>query len=97
MRSAGGGGQFGQNGQNLHENDKIGNFGSKQWGGGGGGWRWGGQAKFLGNGGDPPLGEALIVAANKQFLNLKLLVVYLILLDFLVKHLNHRQCKHFKF
>ena len=28
-----GGGQFGQNGQKLHENDKIGIFGSKQWGG----------------------------------------------------------------
>ena len=32
-----GGGQFGQNGQKLHENDKIGIFGSTQgWGGGGG-------------------------------------------------------------
>ena len=27
------GGQFGQNGQKLHENDKIDIFGSKQWGG----------------------------------------------------------------
>ena len=27
-----GGGQFGQNGQKLHENDKIHIFGSKQWG-----------------------------------------------------------------
>ena len=50
-----GGGQFGQNGQKLHENDKIGIFGSKQWGGG--------QANFSGSGGDPPqsppLGETL--------------------------------------
>ena len=30
------GGQFGQNGQKLHENYKIGIFESKQWGGGGG-------------------------------------------------------------
>ena len=30
-------GQFGQNGQKLHENDKIGIFGSKQWEGGMGG------------------------------------------------------------
>ena len=28
------GGQFGQNGQKLHESDKIGIFGSKKWGGG---------------------------------------------------------------
>ena len=27
-----GGGQFGQNGQKVHENDKIDIFGSKQWG-----------------------------------------------------------------
>ena len=27
------GGQFGQNGQKLHKNDKIGIFGSKHWGG----------------------------------------------------------------
>ena len=40
------GGQFGQNGQKLHENDKIDIFGSKQWGGG--------QANFLGSGGIPP-------------------------------------------
>ena len=31
------GGQFGQNGQKMHENDKIGIFGSKQFGGGHGG------------------------------------------------------------
>ena len=45
-----GGGQFGQNGQKLHEIDKISIFGSKQWGGMGGG-----QADFLGSGGDPPV------------------------------------------
>ena len=43
-----GGGQFGQNGQKLHENDKIGILGSKQWGGG----HRGGQANFSGSGGD---------------------------------------------
>ena len=32
LGSTSGGGQFGQNGQKLHENDKIGIFGSKQWG-----------------------------------------------------------------
>ena len=32
MGSTGGGGQFGQNGQKLCENDKICIFGSKQWG-----------------------------------------------------------------
>ena len=40
------GGQFGQNGQKLHENDKIGIFGSKQWGGG--------QDNFSGSGGASP-------------------------------------------
>ena len=44
------GGQFGQNGQKLHENYKISTFGSKQWGGG----HEGGQANFSGSGGDPP-------------------------------------------
>ena len=46
MRSTGGG-QFGQNGQKLHENDKIGIFGPKQWGEG--------QANFSGSGGIPPV------------------------------------------
>ena len=40
-----GGGQFGENGQKLHENDKIGIFWSKQWG------DMGGQANFSGSGG----------------------------------------------
>ena len=31
MGSTGGGGQFGQNGQKLHEYDKTRIFGSKQW------------------------------------------------------------------
>ena len=48
-------GQFGQNGQKLHENYKIGIFG-QNWGGG--------QANFLGSGGEippvPPLGETLV-------------------------------------
>ena len=44
------GGQFGQNGQELHENDKISIFESKQWGGGG----MGGQANSLSSGRDPP-------------------------------------------
>ena len=42
MGSTGGGGQFGQNGQKLCENDKICIFGSKQWGEDMGG----GQANF---------------------------------------------------
>ena len=50
-----------KNGQKLHENDKIGIFGSKQWGGGGGG----GQANFWGGGGiplpPPPLPPSLPV------------------------------------
>ena len=50
-------GQFGQNGQKLHENDKISIFGSKQLGG------MRGQANFSGSGGippqSPPLGETL--------------------------------------
>ena len=50
MGLTGGGRQFGQNGQKLHENDKIGIFGSKQWGGGGAG-----QANFSGSGGIPPV------------------------------------------
>ena len=58
MGSTGGGGHFGQNGQKLHENDKIGIFGSKQSGGHGRG-----EANFSGSGGDPPspppLGETL--------------------------------------
>ena len=41
-------GQFGQNGQKLHENDKISIFGSKQLGG------MRGQANFSGSGGIPP-------------------------------------------
>ena len=46
-----GGGQFGQNGQKLHENYKIGIFGSKFfWGGGMGG----GQANFSSSGGGDP-------------------------------------------
>ena len=53
------GGQFGQNGQKLHENDKINIFGSKEWGRG----ACGGQANFSGSGGIPPipapLGETL--------------------------------------
>ena len=49
--STSGGGQFGQNGQKLHENDKMGIFGSKQWGEGGT-WR-GGKANFSGSGGIP--------------------------------------------
>ena len=44
-----GGGQFGQNSQKLHENDKIDIFGSKQWGDMGGG-----QANFSGSGGGFP-------------------------------------------
>ena len=40
--STGVGGQFGQNGRKLHENDKIGILGSKQW------VNMGGQANFLG-------------------------------------------------
>ena len=39
-----GGGQFGQNGQKMHENDKISIFGSKQWEGHGGG----GPSQFFG-------------------------------------------------
>ena len=43
MGSTGGGGQFGHNGQKLHENDKIGIFGSKQW------WEdMGGTSQFFG-------------------------------------------------
>ena len=42
------GGQFGENGQKLHENDKIGIFRSKQWG------DMGGQANFLVSGGGSP-------------------------------------------
>ena len=41
-------GQFGQNVQKLHKNDKIGIFGAKQWG------RRGLQANFLGSVGIPP-------------------------------------------
>ena len=55
--TGGGGGQLGQNGQKLHENDKIVILGSKQWG------IWREQANFLGSGGNPPpppLGENLI-------------------------------------
>ena len=48
-RLVGQGGQFGQNGQKLHENDKFGILGSKQWGG-----TWGGQPNVSGSGGDPP-------------------------------------------
>ena len=43
MGSTGGGGQFGQNGQKVHENDKIGIFRSKQWRG------------DMGTGGDKPI------------------------------------------
>ena len=45
------GGQFGQNGQKLHEIDKTSIFGSNQWVGEGHG---GGQAIFSGSVGDPP-------------------------------------------
>ena len=54
------GGQFWQNGQKLHENYKIGIFGSKQWG------DMEGQANFSGSGRGsplsppPPLEETLI-------------------------------------
>ena len=34
--------QFGQSGQKVHENDKIGIFGSKQW------WGHGGTSQFFG-------------------------------------------------
>ena len=51
MESTGGGGQFGQNGQKLHEIDKTSIFGSNQWVGEGHG---GGQAIFSGSVGDPP-------------------------------------------
>ena len=46
-----GGGQFGQNGQKLHENYKIGIFGSKFFGGG----AWGGDKPIFRvvGGGDP--------------------------------------------
>ena len=51
------GGQFGQNDQKLHENDKIGISGSKQWGGD--------KPIFqVVGGGDPPpppLGETLLI------------------------------------
>ena len=43
------GGQFGQNGKKLHENYKIGIFGSKKWG------DTRGQANFSGSGGIPPV------------------------------------------
>ena len=48
MGSTGGGGQFEQNGQKLHENDKISILQSKRWG------PWGGQADFSGSGGGFP-------------------------------------------
>ena len=44
-------GQFGQNGQKLHENNKISIFGSKQWRGG----RGGGGTFFRVVGGIPPI------------------------------------------
>ena len=53
-----GGGQFGLNGQKLHENEKISIFGSKQWG------TWGREANFLASRGDllspQQIGETLI-------------------------------------
>ena len=66
------GGQFGQNGQKLHENDKFGIFGSKQWGGG-----MGGTSQFFGLWGGihpnpppvpPPLGETLPLVLIKNTL-----------------------------
>ena len=50
------GGQFGQNGQKLDENYKIGIFGSKQWG-----EAWGGDKPiFQVVGGDPPQSPPLV-------------------------------------
>ena len=48
-----GGGQFGQDGQKLHENYKIGILEWKQWRG-----TWGGQANFSGSGGYTALNTA---------------------------------------
>ena len=71
LGSTSGGGQIGQNGQKLHENDKIDqNSGVKTVGG-----AWGGQANILGSAGDPPpspspVGETLLI-----FWGIKALIV----------------------
>ena len=51
MGLTGGGGQFGENGQNCMKMTKSAFWGQNS---GGGEWTWGGQANFLGSGGDPP-------------------------------------------
>ena len=73
--TSGGGGEFGQSGQKLHENDKIGIFGSKQWVGG----SWGDKPIFRVVGGSPQspttrgnpgtvLTEIFLFASSRLFL-----------------------------